>query len=116
MEHIVQRDGYTLLIGDNPSSLFTYFGVTEMHGLNLADCESYPSTKDNAYIAGLCNFIPHTNERFVYLNTSRWSYGLVFHEIMHQSLYKHEYNLELEEEIITWAENESNYIYDTFNN
>jgi len=50
----------------------------------------------------------------VYLNTDRWSYGLVFHEMMHHSLYRFGYNLELEEEIISWAEAEANAICEMF--
>ena len=111
---VVERHGYKLLLGNNPSEVFKFFGVNEMHGLSLKDSQSYPTTKDDAYIAGLCNFIPNTDERFVYLNTSRWSYGLVFHEMMHQSFFKHDYDINKEESIITWAEVEANDIYETY--
>ena len=110
----IKRDGYTLHLGNNPGELFKFYGVEEMHGLSLTECESYPATKDDAYIAGLANFIPNTENRFVYLNTDRWSYGLVFHEMMHHSLYRFGYNLELEEEIISWAEAEANAICEMF--
>jgi hypothetical protein len=33
--------------------------------------------------------------------------GLIFHELMHQSLWLHNYDIDKEEEIITWAEEES---------
>jgi len=111
----IQRNGYVLMLGDNPSELFLHFGVDEMHGLSLAEAQAHSTTKDNAYIAGLCNFIPGTSDRFIYLNTSRWSYGLVFHEMMHQSFFKYNYDVDKEEEMITWAETEANDIIKTFN-
>jgi fructose 1,6-bisphosphatase len=48
----------------------------------------------------------------VFINLSRCTdalhtAGLIFHELMHLSFWVHNYNIELEEEIITYAENES---------
>jgi len=120
----IKRDGYLLLLGKSPCEIFTHFGVEEMHGLNHKDCMIYPNTKDDAYIWGLANYVPKNDkdykfrdERFVFINLQRCAdnyetYGGVFHELMHHSLEMHNYNMDLEEEIISWAENESHQVFE----
>ena len=55
---------YTLLLSYNPCDVFTYYNVTEMHGLNLADCKAYNNTSQDAYFAGWCNYIPNLNSKY----------------------------------------------------
>ena len=119
----IDRDTYTLLLSENPCDLFTYFNVTEMHGLNYNDCMAHVNTIDDAYIWGLANYIPKKDgnykcgdERFIFINLLRYNdplstFGLIMHEMMHHSLELHNYNLHLEEDIITWAEHESHEVY-----
>lgn len=111
---------YTLLLSHNPCDLFTHYGVTEMHGLNLADCQAHPNTTESAYIAGLCNYVPKAsgdyskdNKNFVFINLSRCTddihtMGLVMHEMMHLSgeLYNGCWDSD-EENMITFAEEEA---------
>lgn len=119
----IDRDTYTLLLSENPCDLFTYFNVIEMHGLNYTDCMAHVNTKDDAYIWGLANYIPKKDgnykfgdERFIFINLLRYNdplstFGLIMHELMHHSFELHNYNLDLEEDIITWAEHESHEVY-----
>jgi hypothetical protein len=94
-----------------------------MHGLNCKDCETHPNTKEDSYIWGLANYIPKKDgnykcgdARFVFINLTRCNdiletFGGIFHELMHHSFELHNYNLHLEEDIISWAENESHEVY-----
>jgi len=119
----IKRDGYTLLLGKNACEIFAHFGVEEMHGLNSKECMLYDNNYNDAYIWGLANYIPKENKyyqfgdaRFVFINLQRCgnnyaTYGGVFHELMHHSLEMHNYNINLEEEIITWAENETHQVF-----
>ena len=109
---------YQLILSDNPCDIFKYFGVEELYGLYLSDCEAYNNTNKDSYIAGLCNLIPNQNKMFIFLNTSRMNdckekMALIFHECMHLSLELHNYEVkEKEEEIISWAEAEAKKIFD----
>jgi len=109
---------YQLILSDKPCDIFNHFGVNELHGLSLKDCQEYNNTNEDAYIAGLCNFLPGTNKMFIFLNTSRMNnckekMALIFHEAMHLSLEIHNHDVnEKEEEIISWAEAEANKIFD----
>jgi hypothetical protein len=119
----IKRESYTLLLGENSCEIFNYFGLKKMHGLNLKDCKNRKDTKYDAYIAGLANYVPKKNniysfgdKRFVFINLQRCSshietFSTVFHEMMHHSLELHNYDMNLEEEIITWAENESHIVF-----
>lgn len=107
-------DDYDLILSNDPCDIFHHYNVKEMHGLSLKECESYNSTVDDAYIAGLCNTDPHQSSRhFVFINTSRCTddiktMGLVMHELFHLSLELFEFDVRnQEEEIITFAESES---------
>ena len=118
------RTGYVLLLSYNPCDVFHYFNVTEMHGLSLVECKAHPNTADSSYIAGWSNFVPKDSEeylanddRFIFINLSRCTdpvstTGLIMHEMMHHSLWMHSYNVESrEEDIITWAEQETYEVY-----
>ena len=119
----ILKTTYILLLSYNPCDLFTYYNVTEMHGLSLKECEIYNNTSDRAYIAGLSNFVPkesgeYTDDdpRFVFINLNRCNndvetMGLIMHEMMHHSFALHKYDVNKEEEIITWSENESHEVY-----
>ena len=119
----IDRDSYTLLLSENPCDLFTYFNVDEMHGLNALDCANHKNTTENSYIAGLSNFVPKqsgeynsNDKRFVFINLSKCTdsistFALIMHEMMHHSFFIHNYDIELEEEIITWAEEEAYEVY-----
>ena len=103
----LKNDKYTLLLSYNPCEIFTHFGVTEMHGLSLSDCLIHTNNTKQAYIAGFCNLDPN-GKPFVFINLSRCTddihtTGLVMHEMMHLSFDLHTE----EEELITWAEEES---------
>ena len=114
---------YTLLMSHDPCDLFRYYNVSEMHGLSLEECEKHPNTADDSYIAGLSNFVPkasgHYNDsddRFVYINLTRCAdqvqtITLIMHELMHHSFWLHNYDLSKEEEIISWAENETHIVH-----
>ena len=88
---------YVLLLSYNPCDIFTYYNVTEMHGLSIAECQNYNNSSKSAYIAGLSNFVPKesgeynkNDKRFVFINLSRcgndvktidteaWSKGIYF--------------------------------------
>ena len=119
------RNGYILLLSYNPCDIFDYYNVDNMHGLSYVECEAQANTKDSAYIAGWSNFVPKASgeyldndDRFVFINLSRCTdpvktFGLIMHELMHHSFWRHSYMAEAkEEEIITWAEEESYKVYD----
>ena len=109
---------YQLILSHKPCDIFKHFGVNELHGLSLKDCQEYKNTNQDAYIAGLCNFVPETNKMFIFLNTSRMNnckekMALIFHEAMHLSLEMHNHDVnQREEQIIGWAEAEANKIFD----
>ena len=112
-----KRDGYELLLSYNPCEIFHYYNVTEMHGLNKVACELYNNTSQDAYFAGWCNFIPGTLHKYVFINLTRCTdqihtFGLIMHELMHQSFDRFEQDLYMEEEIITWAELEAYEVYE----
>jgi hypothetical protein len=72
------RAGYILLLSYNPCDIFTYYNVTEMHGLSIAECQVHINTPQNAYIAGLSNYVPkesgvyyENDDRFVFINLNR---------------------------------------------
>ena len=109
---------YQLILSHKPCDIFNHFGVDELHGLSLHDCEEYNNTNQDAYIAGLCNLIPNSDKTFIFLNTSRMNnckekMALIFHETMHLSLEMHNHDVnEKEEQIISWAEAEAIKIFD----
>ena len=40
------RGSYILLLSYNPCDVFTHFGVTEMHGLNITDCSLHTNNEN----------------------------------------------------------------------
>ena len=117
----VNRKEYTLLLSYNSCDLFDYYSVEEMHGLNKSECLAHPNTPGDAYIAGLCNYVPKESGEyndgdpsFVFINLLRCTdtvrtVGLIMHELMHQSfLINHDFD---EEKLITWAEEETYKVY-----
>jgi hypothetical protein len=114
---VIKNKNYDLLLSYNPCEIFTHYNVDEMHGLNLYDCINYNNTNQSAYFAGWCNYIPNSNKHFVFINLSRCNtdietFGLIMHELMHLSFDLHTE----EEELITWAENESYKVFETIKN
>ena len=111
------RETYTFLLSKNPCEIFDYYKVKDMHGLNKINCQLHTNNEEQSYIAGWSNFIPGTEERFVFVNLARCTnpintITLINHEMMHHSLWLHNYDIEnKEEEIISWAENETKEIY-----
>jgi hypothetical protein len=117
------RGAYLLMLSYNPCDVFTYFNVESTHGLNVVDCNAHSNTADSAYIAGWSNFIPKESgeymdddPRFVFINLSRCTdsvstFGLIMHELMHQSFALHNFDVDKEEEIITWAEEEAYEVF-----
>ena len=117
---VIKRENYTLLLGDGPCELFDYYGVEELHGLSCSECRSYNNTVNDAYIAGLCNKSPIDGSDFCFINLQRCNnivntILLVNHEMMHLSLEIFNFDVQnKEEEIITWAENETRNIINNF--
>ena len=114
---VIERNNYDLLLSYNPCEIFKHYNVDQMHGLNLADCNDYHNTNQSAYFAGWCNIIPASKRNYVFINLSRCNtdietFGLIMHELMHMSFDLHTD----EEELITWAENESYEIYNIITN
>ena len=114
---VIKNKNYDLLLSYNPCDIFSQYNVEEMHGLDLHGCINYNNTNDGAYIAGWCNLIPNSNKHFVFINLSRCNtdietFGLIMHELMHLSFDLHKE----EEQLITWAENESYKVFETIKN
>lgn len=114
---------FLLLLGNKSVDVFNYFNVEELHGLYKSQAEKYPETRDDAYIAGFCNYIPKPNNKyqygdevFIFINVSRLKNNmkdatLIMHETMHLSLMLHNWNIkDKEEQIITDAEKYANEI------
>lgn len=120
---VIDRGSYDLLMNIDPCSIFTYYGVEEMHGLNLTDCRKHPNTKEGSYICGWANHIPHegqyhvSDRMFCFINLNRCNSELdlicnLYHELMHVAVNKYDEDLEFEEEMITWAEQETRELYE----
>jgi hypothetical protein len=114
---ILSRINYDLLLSYSPCDIFTHYNVAEMHGLNLIDCINYNNTNQSAYFAGWCNYIPNSDRHYIFINLSRCNsdietFGLIMHELMHLSFDLHSD----EEELITWAENESYKVFELIKN
>ena len=119
----ITRDHYDLLLSTYACDIFTYYGVDEMHGLNLKDCQAHPNTSEGSYICGWCNHIPHegdyqlSDRMFVYINLNRCNSHLdlicnLYHELMHWSINHYNEDLLFEEEMVTIAENETREVYE----
>ena len=107
---------YNLVIGNSSIDLFNHYKVDTLHGLNRKSCNEYKDTKEDAYIAGMANEAPDGTKPYVFINNLRLcgnqkDVTLVMHEMMHMSLLLNNWDItNKEEEIITWAENETNKV------
>jgi len=127
--NVIENDmgTYKLLLSYKPCDIFRYFQVQEMHGLSFLKCVVYKNTKHDAYIAGLSNYVPKKNNKyehgdpfFVFINLSRCTDEietclLVNHELIHRAFELYNWNVDAEEEIISWAENETRKVISIIN-
>jgi hypothetical protein len=121
----ITRNDYDLLLSTDPCEIFNYYGVTEMHGLNLDDCMKHPNTSESSYISGWCNYMPMpgkdfklSDRCFVFINLNRCNSELdlscnLFHELMHLSgrLFNDCWDSH-EEEMISYAEKETREVFE----
>ena len=112
----------------NPCEIFTYYGEREMHGLKYDECVIHKNNKQQAYIAGFSNYVPshmflsqnseyeHGDDFFVFLNLSRCNNTvetviLIFHELMHRAFELYDWDVDKEEDMISWAEEETAEVF-----
>lgn len=112
----IQREHYTLLLSYNPCMIFWHLGEMELHGLNYKECMLHQNTTESAYIAGWCNYYPNSDKFFVFINLSRCTNDLdttllINHEMFHAALIIYNWNLDYEEQIVTWAEVETKQVF-----
>lgn len=113
----IEFDTYHLLLSYDPCEIFEYYEEAKLCGLDYHECIFRENTPEDSYLAGLCNMIPGSlDKQFVFINLLKCTDEistilLINHELLHHSFYKHSYNLHKEEEIITWAEEETKRIY-----
>lgn len=124
----IELDGYDLLLSYDCCDIFEYYQQDNFHGLNYHECIVSNNTSENSYIAGWANFVPKINgdyndddKRYIFINLSRCRNDistilLIHHEVLHHSLFKHNYNLHKEEEIISWADVEALKIFEIVKN
>jgi len=113
----ITRPKYTLLLSHDPCEIFWFLGESELHGLDYKSCMLYRNTTEDAYIAGWCNYYPNSKDIFVFINLSRCTSDfettlLLNHELFHASLMVHDWNMEYEEQIVSWAESETRETFD----
>ena len=100
-----------LLLGESAISLFDYFGVDELHGLNIIDCIKRIK-EGGTYIDGMCNELPTDSSKYyLFINESAYTqdllidFGLIFHECTNYYFRKYYDTLqENEEQLITDSE------------
>ena len=100
-----------LLVGESAISLFDYFGVNDLHGLNRKDCIKRIK-EGGTYIDGMCNELPTDDTKYyLFINESAYTqdllinFGLIFHECTHYYFRKYYDTLqENEEQLITESE------------
>lgn len=119
----IKRSNYTLLLSKNPCEIFIHFAEEEMHGLSFRECVLYSNTSKDAYIAGLANYVPkdsgdykHGDPFFVFINLTRCTSPLetmltINHEMIHRAFELYDWDMSKEEEMISWAENETRKVY-----
>jgi len=112
----ITRPNYTLLLSYNPCMIFWHLGEMELHGLNYKSCMLHQNTTEDAYIAGWCNYYPNSDKFFVCINLSRCTEDLetpllINHEMFHAAMIVYNWNLEHEEQIVTYAENETRQVF-----
>lgn len=118
---IHQLINYELLIGENSVELFDYFNVDELHGLKRIDAINYSETNDDCYIGGMSNFNPYDELLcmnpipYIFINRKCLKndfrdISLLYHEMIHQGLLQYGWDMNKEEEMVTWIEEQVNYI------
>jgi len=116
---------YDLLIGKNAVDLFKYFNKDSFHGINLDDCINRID-EGGTYIDGFCNVNPVNSENkpFVFINqyaiknnyVNHEKVTLLMHEFIHLSAILFIHFDIYEEEIVTFAECETNKAYTILKN
>lgn len=116
---------FVLLIGNSALDLFDYYGVQEMHGVNKTACVSRIA-EGGTYIDGFANYNPYDSSLvktplpFVFINRQALhgdyrDVTLINHEMAHMSLLLHDWDVDTkEEEIVTWAEENTNSVYNNY--
>lgn len=118
----IEFDTYHLLLSYDPCEIFEYYEVADLCGLDYHQCIFRDNTPEDSYLAGLTNMIPGSlDKQFVFINLLKCTDDLstillINHELLHHSFFKHNYNLHREEEIISWAEEETKRIYPLIKN
>lgn len=120
---IYKDDEFEVLIGDDAASLFEYYEIFEMHGLNYKSCIERMK-QGGTYIDGLCNFVPIFNNPchydfskwFVFFNLQSFQHNyrdnsLIQHEFTHAGFKKYAWDTNKEEEIIQYGEDMTNRFY-----
>ena len=120
---------FMLLVSDDPRELFRYYNKTEIHGLNVHDCEKRLQS-GGTYIDGLVNYHPDDVEcqcsgrPFMFLNLKTmnenpiWiTASLINHESAHMSIIMEtnfgnpdDSDVEREERVITGMETIANAV------
>jgi hypothetical protein len=123
---------FMLFVGDDPRDLFRYYNKTEMHGLNLRDCEQRMKN-GGSYIDGLVNYHPDDDgcqlagRPFMFLNLKTmnelpiWkTASLIMHESGHLAMIIEQHfgnpdpdDFNREERVITCAETIANLVMET---
>jgi hypothetical protein len=124
MIDVYRFESWQLILGDCSCDIFRHFEIDEMHGLSLVECEDHPESTtpgtQGVYIWGWVNVSPIPGDLpFMFLNRFRMhgdfrDVSAIMHESVHLSLLLHDYDLSLEEEIVTFAEEVTNKIFSTF--
>jgi hypothetical protein len=128
-------DTYKLCLSYNPCDLFNFFNRNYLHGLSFHACLGHTNNSNESYIAGMCNEIPKSwlwnnkeqqvyngyTPRFVFINLNRCNteletITLIYHELLHQSFFIHDHDMDSEEKIISWAEEETKKVYEIVKN
>lgn len=118
----IKFDTYHLILSDDPCSIFEEYEDVNLCGLNYHECIFRENTPEDSYIAGLCGMIPDSRDKqFVFINLLKCTDDLstillINHELLHHSVYLHNYNFKEEEKIISWAEQETRKVYEIVKN
>ena len=120
----IDRGSYELVLGSDAKQIFFKYRVSQMHGLSIDGAEKRIE-QGGSYIDGLTNYHPRDKNLnmsprpFLFINikslqnnySNHQKYLLVMHECMHMAglLYNGCWDSH-EEDMITWAEKESDLI------
>jgi len=123
----VDMGKFVLLIGEDATEIFDYYGVDKMHGLNRKDAQAEEVDKtvgNGVYIYGWTNYDPRDKKLtakapykpFMFLNKKHFKgkftdITLVNHEAMHIAVLLNNWDIrDKEEEAISEAEDITNRI------